>query len=504
MSTPERPEAADSLTGTVVRGAGFSGLGFILARGLNLAAYIVLARLVTPDELGDFAAGSILVGIGLLLSQSGMLAAVIHRRDRLEEAAATAVVATVGAGLAMAVIGWAASPLIGRFFDSATVAAVAAAMAGVLFLQSARVVPNALLQRRFSMLRRIVVEPIAAVAFAVGAIVATANGLGVWGLVAGAYAQALVDVVLSWVMVRWRPKLRLASFAMWRELVSYGRHVLAGTLLRRIADQVPVALIGRYVGTAPLGQYQYANRIVATPFAMLLAGVSYVVFPAFARIADQRARFDPAFLRSVRWMMFVATPLGLILIPLGEPLAVLVFGDRWAEAGEAAMALSLFIPGRALAAVAGEGFKGAGVPGERTRVNVVGVLAGATAMVALLPPFGLLGVAAGVSVDAVVSGAYSVLRARTAMGVPAAAMLAAAWPPLAAAVPMVAALLPLEMLLVDAASRGTAVGLILLTAEAVLGILIYGVALRWAAPGFASESKRLLRAGRRRTASPGG
>jgi O-antigen/teichoic acid export membrane protein len=167
------------LTGTVIRGVSLAGSGFLLARMITLTSYVVLARLVTPDELGQFTAGSILVGLGLLFAGSGMSAALIHRDDRLDEAGSTAVVATLLAGILLGLLGWAASPLIGAFFDSDTVAAVAAAMAGVLFLQSARVVPNALLQRRFSFLRRLVVEPAAAVAFGVAAIIATSEGLGV-------------------------------------------------------------------------------------------------------------------------------------------------------------------------------------------------------------------------------------------------------------------------------------------------------------------------------------
>ena len=225
----------------------------------------MLARLVTPVELGQFAAGSILVGIGLLFADSGMMAAVIHRRDRLEEAASTAVVATVVAGILLALAALAASPLIGLFFDSATVAAVAAAMAGVLLLQSARTVPHALLQRRFSFLRRLVVEPVSAVAFSVAAIVATSAGLGVWGLVVGQYAAVMTDLVLSWVLVRWRPNLRLVSVATWRELIGYARHVVASSAVRLIGDRIPIAVAGGFVGTAALGQFQYAHRIVVTP-----------------------------------------------------------------------------------------------------------------------------------------------------------------------------------------------------------------------------------------------
>ena len=40
--------------------------------------------------------------------------------------------------------------------------------------------------------------------------------------------------------------------------------------------------------TSAVGQLQYANRIVTTPYSLLIAGISYVVFPAFARIASDR------------------------------------------------------------------------------------------------------------------------------------------------------------------------------------------------------------------------
>lgn len=481
----------------MIRGVSLAGGGFLLARAITLVTYVILARLITPQELGQFTAGSILVGIGLLLAGSGMSAAVIQRRDRLEEAASTAVVATTLAGVLLALLGWAVSPLIGSFFDSGTVAAVAAAMSGVLFLQSARMVPNALLQRRFSFLRRLIVEPAASVAFGIGAIIATASGMGVWGLVVGQYAFAATDFLLSWGLVRWRPRFRLVSFTMWRELVGYGRHVLAGSAIRRLGDRIPVLMAGGFLGTGSVGQLQYANRIVSTPFSVLIAGISYVIFPAFARISDDSARFRPAFVRSLRWAALVAMPIGLILAPLGEPLAILAFGERWALAGEVTIALCLFIPAQTIASVIGEGFKGSGTPAARTRVIIVGVVSGAVTMAGLAPVFGLIGVAAGISVDAVVSAIYAVILAHRTMRIPMSAMLSAIAAPGAAALLMVAALLPIEMLLVDAAGHGTAVGLLLLTLEGLLGLAIYAFGLRIISPGLLGELRTMLGDARR-------
>jgi O-antigen/teichoic acid export membrane protein len=501
MSTPERHPG---LTGTVLRGISFSGSGFILARGITLATYIVLARLITPTELGDFTAGTFIIGIGVLFGGSGMAAAVIHRRDRLEEAAATAVVATSAAGLLLTGLAVATAPLIGLIFDSDTAAAVAAATAGVLLLNSARVIPNALLQRRFSMLRRVIVQPAASLAFGVVAIIATSEGMGVWGLVVAQYAFAVTDFVLSWGLVRWRPQLRLSSVPMWRELISYGRHVLAGSLVRRVGDRVPILAAGSFVGTAALGQFQYANRIVTTSYTLLGAGASYVVFPAFARISHDARRLRAAFLRSLRWMALVGMGLGLLLVPLGEPLAILVFGQRWAEAGEAIVALALFVPGRAIASVAGEAFKGAGVPAERTRASIVGVTAGILAMVALVPPFGLIGVALGVTADAVANGLYSIHRAHKSIGMPLGEMVRRIVEPLAAGVPMVLVLFALEEFVIDSASQPTGIGLVLLAGQAALGLLIYAVALRAISPSAASDFGRLVHSFRNRGRATGG
>jgi O-antigen/teichoic acid export membrane protein len=244
--------APRNLTRTVLRGVGFAGGGYLLSQTITFATYLALARLTTPGEFGKFAAGSIVIGVGTLFAESGMLAALIHRRDRLAEAANTALVATVLAGFGMGVLALALSPVIGFLFHSREIALVAAAMSGYLVLRQMTVVPDALLQRRFSFIRRGIVEPAAVVAFGLTAVVACAEGSGVWGLVLGTYASVALQVLLSWSLVGWRPNLRLVSLRMWGELVQFGRHVVAGEFVRRSTAEISTVLIGRFLGAAAL------------------------------------------------------------------------------------------------------------------------------------------------------------------------------------------------------------------------------------------------------------
>ena len=106
------------LAGTVLRGASLGGLGYGVSQALTLGTYIVLARLITPEEFGDFAAATVLIGFTLLVTETGMMSAIVQRRSRLEEAANTAFLATLVGGFLFTGILFALAPLIGNFFGS--------------------------------------------------------------------------------------------------------------------------------------------------------------------------------------------------------------------------------------------------------------------------------------------------------------------------------------------------------------------------------------------------
>jgi PST family polysaccharide transporter len=279
---------------------------------------------------------------------------------------------------------------------------------------------------------------------------------------------------------------------MWRELISYGRHTIAATTVIRVGEEIPVFLLGRFTGAAALGQLRYGRRIAALPLAMIMAAASYVLFPAFARIATERERFQASVLRALRWMAILAVGGGLIMIPLGKPLTTLAFGSVWSQAGEAVMALGIYTAARGISSLIVEALKADGRPEVVTRMNVVELVVGTIAMAALLP-FGLVGVCIGISIGAVVRAAYALHRAHVVVGLPRTNLLRAIGPPLIAALAMVAVLLPLDTLVLHAGDRAIVPGLLVLTLEALLGLAIYAGILHVLIPGALAELRGLIR-----------
>ena len=476
--TPESEhDEVGALGRTVLRGAAFSSAGFVLEQCLTIAAAIVLAHLVTPKEFGIYGSATILLGYAAMFADSGLQSAVIQRRDRVLEAASTAFAANVVSGLGLALLAVGLAPVLGLFFHSRTIAWVAAALAGTVALRSLMLVPDALLQRSFSFVRRLFVSPSAALAYGVVAATLAGLGFGVWGLVLGRYGAIAVELVVIWALVDWRPRISAVSIAMWRSLAQYGRHIFAAAFLDQSRSSLVTALLGRFVGIDAVGQLRYSATMVSLPRSTWVVSSSYVVFPAFARIAHESERFKAAFLRTLRWSGITTFPASAILLPLGPSIVVCLLGEQWREAGYAVMGLAGYPIAGALSSVLSEGVKGAGRPDILSRTGVVATIATILLTAAFLP-LGVVGVAGAASLASFVTVAYLIRIALPVVAVDRSAILHALRPSFVATSIMVAVLFPLEWLFVHADSHGAFVGLLLLVGEGGIGLVVYLAALR--------------------------
>jgi PST family polysaccharide transporter len=167
-----------------------------------------------------------------------------------------------------------------------------------------------------------------------------------------------------------------------------------------------VAVIGRFIGIAALGQYRIAWRLATQAASPLVGASAYVLLPAFARISDDEERFSSAALRAIGAVGLVVFPLALIVIPLGEPTIVLVLGEQWRPAGEILVALSGVLIAEPLVSVSSEILKAAGHPKVIAKMHGIGALGSMSVIIALFP-LGTRGIASGISVVFVVVASYA-------------------------------------------------------------------------------------------------
>jgi PST family polysaccharide transporter len=254
-----------------------------------------------------------------------------------------------------------------------------------------------------------------------------------------------------------------------------------------------------------LGQFTYSARVASQPLGAIIGVGGYVLQPAFARLSAYDERFRAAVRRALRWLCITAFPASMLLVPLGTPAVVLVFGRQWHEAGVGAAALGGYCAALALDSIASEAWKSCARTDMLPRMHGVSLVLTAIC-VGALAPFGLVGVTIGMSVSAIGVAAYAVRGMSRVLGIELSDLVAEIWPPALAAIAMAGALFCLEHLVVHSDRQGALVGLALIAGQAVIGIALYAGMLAALAPTFRAQLPEGLRyvsrwAGRLRGAS---
>jgi len=289
-TTRRTPRAVAAGLATCALGLAVAAPGFAQPAGPAAAHSAVAERHAAPGDLRSEAQTSSLAGtteanlagltgrhvevslmdavLTALLTnfvEGGLQAGLVQRQGDLADADETVFRVTLMVGAAASLGCLAAAPVIGIIFNSRTAGLVAAATAGVVLIHSLTNVPEAVLQREFSVKRRLIVGPAIALSYAVVAVSLAALGWGVWSMVAGIYASYIAWVVSLWMITSWRPGRGHASFAMWRELARYGFPLVLGMIGFRLRAAVEALVVGRVLSSAALGFFRYGQRIALIP-----------------------------------------------------------------------------------------------------------------------------------------------------------------------------------------------------------------------------------------------
>jgi PST family polysaccharide transporter len=319
------------------------------AQLVSWAAFVIVARLLTPDDFGLVGMAQIFIALVTIFSEFGLATAIIAHPDLTEEQVAQLNAVAVLVGIAALLIGWAAAPTLGHFFRSSELPAVMVALSSVFAISAFRTVPNALLQRELRFPYLAVTESAQAVLVAGITTLLAVLGFGYWTLVVGAVGASVIGTAMA---VYGRPcRLARPRLGALRSILVVGTHLLVGRLAFWVQTNVDSMLIGRLLGRGPLGTYAMAMSLASLPLDKLTVLLSQVSSPFLAAAQDDR----PA----VRRLILVLTGVvAIVVFPITAGMALVAdvavpaaLGPKWGEVIRPLQLLAVWAGVRSLAAV---------------------------------------------------------------------------------------------------------------------------------------------------------
>ena len=210
-----------AVTKKATRGMGWNFLSFGGSKLLTLGTLSVLAHLLSPEIFGLVALATLTMDYLSIISDLGFGAALIQKKGSVDGHANTAFSINILANASLTILIFLIAPLAAIFFREPTLTPVLRWLSIMFTIKSFGTIQNVLLERELNFKKRMVADLGNAVVKALVSISLAWLGYGVWSLVAGQLAGAMVASISLWNLSPWKPKLEWETKAA-KQMFSYG------------------------------------------------------------------------------------------------------------------------------------------------------------------------------------------------------------------------------------------------------------------------------------------
>lgn len=302
-----------------------SGLQIVLKIGV----LAILARLVSPEEFGLVGIAVIVVEFSKMFAHMGVGPAIVQFKDLEYRHLTTGFTLSLLLGTGFAGLLLLLAPLLADFFNMAALDQVLRVIAIIFLVDSFTLIGQALLQRNMQF-KAIAAVEVASYALGFGAVgvLLAYRGWGVWALVAAHICQAVLQAVFITIIQPFpkSPKFEQQAF---KELVYFGGGMTLARIGNFMAVQGDNLVIGRMLGAAALGLYGRAYQLMVMPASLFGTALDKALFPAMAKVQDNRQLLGKAYLTGVSMIALLAIPLSVVIVLLAPEIVLVLLGPAW-------------------------------------------------------------------------------------------------------------------------------------------------------------------------------
>lgn len=201
------------------------------AQGVNLIVSIILARILSPDDYGLVALTTIFITISNVFIEKGFGTALIQKKDADDLDFSSVFYSNIVISTILYIIIFFASPLVAKFYNNTQLVPVLRVLSITILISGVKSVQNAYVSRKMIFKKFFICTSIGTIASAIVGIWMAYNGCGVWALVTQQLMNTIVDTIMLWISVKWRPIAKF-SFERIKKLFGFGWKMLCSRIDR--------------------------------------------------------------------------------------------------------------------------------------------------------------------------------------------------------------------------------------------------------------------------------
>ena len=298
---------------------------------LQLIIFIILARILSPNDFGLIAMLSVFLSIAQTFIDGGLGQALIRKIEITNEDRSTVFWFNLILAIVFYVILYFSANSIAAFYKQEKLITLLRVLGLKVVFSSLFIIQRSEMTQKlnfksqtFTILPSVLIGGIVSIIFAY-------NGFGVWSLVINSMIVEIVSGILLWYS---NPVKILFLFnkKSFNELFGFGSKLLISGFITTIYENIYKIIIGKFYEVKILGYYSQAQQITSIASTNLVGITSKVTYPMLAKIQDDPVRLKSGTKDILKLSTIIIAPIMTLLFVFANPFLKIVLGKEWVNA----------------------------------------------------------------------------------------------------------------------------------------------------------------------------
>jgi len=364
-----------------------------IATAVQLVSTLILARLLSPEEIGIYSVGASAIMIANALRDFGTSNYVIQETELTLPRLRTAFTLTVGIAWSLAILIFFAATPIGNFYSEPGVTLVMQVMAINFALIPLGSIGGAIMKRNMRFQALMYIAVLSTLVNSLSAILFASLGFGFISLAWSAILGTATTVCGNWIAERKAFVMR-PSLSERNRVLAFSLRSSASSIATEAGHAAPDVVLGRTLGMEGTGLFSRALGYVQMFERFIQDSLHAVMLPYLAEQVrsggDIRAKLRDAAPNIAAVTLLVVS----LIATLAEPAFNVLFGPQWNAAIPAAQLLCAGMALRCLSPTLSAGMVASGRIANIMRVSLTATTVKFFLLI-VLSPYGLTYAAAG-------------------------------------------------------------------------------------------------------------
>lgn len=318
----------------IISGLKWSGVQLFVDSGFRFLVQLILAKILLPEQFGLVAMCSIFIAVANAASELGMGAALIqNKEDSIAQSMyPTAFISGImWGGFLFLLMCFFIGPMAAWFYREPFLTYLIPALSISVIITPLSFIHHVILVRKMDFKSLAKILNTSSVIAGVVAVVSAIKGAGVWALVIHQILSPLLALLLYYYIVGWTPKFTW-NRQHFKAIFGFGAYATGTRVFSTITYNIDNLLIGKLMGSSPLGAYSLAFNLTETLRQTLSKIINNVMFPVFGKNQDKIEKLKSYFLNIIKINAILIYPVMGFLLLFSHEIIFLIFGDKWQDA----------------------------------------------------------------------------------------------------------------------------------------------------------------------------